>query len=62
MIDYIFSFALVFVFVMSVMYVLKVVYDIVKVMTLKEGKVELGKYGLLLLNMAISYIIAFIVC
>ena len=52
----------VFVLVMSILYIIKVVYDIVKVYTLQEGKVDLGKYGLLYLGCAISYIISFICC
>jgi len=54
------SFVKVFVLVMSILYILKIGYDIVKVATLKEGKVELGKYGLLYLGSAISYIMAII--
>lgn len=48
----------VFVLVMSILYCLKVGYDIAKVYTLEEGKVELGKNGLLYLSGSIAYIIA----
>lgn len=44
---------------MSVLYCLKIGYDVIKVSTLQEGKVELGKNGLLYLGCAISYIIAY---
>ncbi len=50
----------VFTLVMSILYLLKVGYDIAKVATLQEGKVELGKYGLLMIGMSVSYIIALI--
>lgn len=49
-----------FIFIMSLLYCLKVCYDIVKVLTLQEGKVELGQYGLLYLGLAVSYVITFI--
>jgi len=52
------AFAKVFMLIMSVLYIVKVVYDIAKVYTLQEGKVETGKYGLFLLACSISYIIA----
>ena len=45
---------------MSILYCLRISYDIAKVLTLKEGKVELGKNGMLFLGCSISYIIAFI--
>ena len=51
-----------FMLVMSILYLLKVGYDIAKVATLQEGKVELGKYGLLMIGMSVSYIIALICC
>lgn len=50
----------IFTLVMSILYLLKVGYDIAKVATLQEGKVELGKYGLLMIGMSVSYIIALI--
>ena len=56
------SFLSVFILVLSCLYIFKVGYEIAKVYTLQEGKVELGKYGLLYLGCAISYIISFIVC
>jgi len=52
----------IFMLVMSILYLLKVGYDIAKVATLQEGKVELGKYGLLMIGMSVSYIIALICC
>ena len=52
-------FVKIFVLSMSVLYCLKIVYDVIKVSTLQEGKVELGKNGLLYLGCAISYIIAY---
>lgn len=55
------TFCKVFVFVMSCLYILKIICNIIKVMVLQEGKVEMGKYGLLYLGCAISYIITFIV-
>ena len=55
-------FVRVFILVMSILYIVKVAYDIAKVYTLQEGKVELGKYGLLYLGCAVSYIISFICC
>ena len=54
------AFAKIFTLVMSILYILKVCYDIAKVYTLQEGKVEMGKYGMLLLSCAISYIITII--
>jgi len=50
-------FVKVFVLIMAILYCLHTLYNIVKVITLKEGKVEFGKYGLLTLGSAISYII-----
>ena len=49
----------IFILSMSVLYCLKIGYDVIKVSTLQEGKVELGKNGLLYLGCAISYIIAY---
>jgi hypothetical protein len=46
--------------VFSILYVLRFVYDTVKVYTLKEGKVELGEHGLIYLGCAIAYILTFI--
>lgn len=54
------TFVKVFMLSMSILYSFKVGYDIVKVSTLQEGKVDLGKNGLLYLACALSYIIAFI--
>lgn len=54
------GFLKIFVLVMSILYILKVCYDIAKVATLQEGRVEMGKYGLLYLGCAISYIMAVI--
>ena len=50
----------IFTLVMSILYILKVIYEIAKVATLQEGKVEMGKYGLLMIGASISYIIALI--
>lgn len=50
----------IFTLVMSILYLLKIGYDIAKVATLQEGKVELGKYGLLMVGVSVSYIIALI--
>lgn len=44
----------------SILYILKVVYDIAKVYSLKEGKVELGKNGLLYLGCSVAYIFTYI--
>jgi hypothetical protein len=52
----------IFTLVMSILYLLKIGYDIAKVATLQEGKVELGKYGLLMVGVSVSYIIALICC
>ena len=52
------AFLRIFLFVLSVLYLLKIAYDIAKVSTLKEGRVELGKYGLLYVGFSISYIIS----
>ena len=52
-------FVKIFILSMSVLYCLKIGYDVIKVSTLQEGKVELGKNGLLSLGCAISYIIAY---
>ena len=46
----------VFVLVMAILYCLKIAYDVAKVYTLEEGKVELGKNGLLYLGCAVAYI------
>lgn len=56
------GFIKVFILVMSILYIIKIGYDIAKVYTLQEGKVELDKYGLLYLGSAISYIISFMCC
>ena len=52
------NFIKVFILAMSILYCLRISYDIAKVLTLKEGKVELGKNGMLFLGCSISYIIA----
>lgn len=49
-------FVKVFVLVMAILYCLKIAYDVVKVYTLEEGKVELGKNGLLYLGCSVAYI------
>lgn len=49
-----------FILGMSILYILKIGFDIAKVYTLQEGKVDMGKYGLLYLFFAISYIFAII--
>lgn len=49
-----------FLLTMSILYLLKVGYEIAKVYTLREGKVELGKYGLIYVGCSISYIMAII--
>ena len=54
------DFSKVFALMMSILYVLKVIFEIAKVSTLKEGKVEFGKYGLLYLTCSISYIMTYI--
>lgn len=46
----------VFILMVAILYCLKVAYDIAKVYTLKEGKVELGKNGLLYLGCSVAYI------
>lgn len=46
----------VFILMVAILYCLKVAYDIAKVYTLEEGKVELGKNGLLYLGCAVAYI------
>lgn len=46
----------VFVLVIAILYCLKIAYDVAKVYTLEEGKVELGKNGLLYLGCAVAYI------
>lgn len=46
--------------IFSILYILKVIYDIIKVYTLQEGKVELGKYGLIYLGCSVAYILTFI--
>jgi hypothetical protein len=52
------TFVKLFILGMSILYILKIVFDIAKVYTLQEGKVDMGKYGLLYLLLAISYIFA----
>ena len=54
------SFAKLFTLFMSILYILKVAYDIMKVYTLEEGHVEMGKYGLITLACSISYIMTLI--
>ena len=51
----------VFILMMSILYCLKVGYEILKVYTLQEGKVELGKNGLLHLGCAIAYILTYLI-
>ena len=46
--------------IFSILYILKILYDVMKVYTLKEGKVELGEHGLIYLGCAIAYILTFI--
>lgn len=54
------AFIKIFVLMMSILYILKVCYDIAKVYTLKEGVVDFGKYGLITLACSISYIMTII--
>ena len=51
----------VFILMMSILYCLKVGYEILKVYTLQEGKVELGKNGLLYLGCAIAYVLTYLI-
>lgn len=51
------GFLKVFILMLSILYCLKIVYDIVKVFTLKDGKVEMGKYGMLWLGGAVAWIL-----
>ena len=52
------AFVKVFVLAMSALYILKFAYNVAKVSTLHEGKVEMGRHGFLWLGWSISYIIA----
>ena len=56
------SFIGIFLLMMSILYCIRMAYDVVKVLTLKEGKVMTGKYGMLYLGLSISYIISYILC
>lgn len=54
------SFIGIFGLVFAILYIIKVIYNVMKVYTLREGQVQLGKNGLLYLSCAISYIFAYI--
>lgn len=54
------GFLKIFLLVFSILYLFRVIYSIAKVYTLKEGKVEVGKYGLLYVGCSISYIMSII--
>lgn len=54
------EFVSIFAFVLSWLYLFRTIFNIVKVYTLKEGKVNFGDNGLLYIGFSISYIIAYI--
>lgn len=54
-------FMLLFLFIFSCLYVLKIAFEIVIVYLSKSGKVDLGKYGFLFIGLAISYIITYLI-
>lgn len=55
-------FCSIFILIMSILCILKVIFEIVKVYTLQEGKVEMDGNEKLLIAASISYIISFICC
>lgn len=54
------TFLKVFVLMVSILYCFKVAFDVIKVYTLEEGKVELGKNGLIYLCFSVAYIMTYI--
>lgn len=48
----------VFAIFFAILYCLRAGYEVAKVWTLKEGKVELGKHGLFFLGGSIAYLLA----
>ena len=56
------SFMGVYLLIMSILYCIRIIYDVMKVLTLKEGKVTMGKFGMLYLGLSISYIVTYILC
>lgn len=51
----------IFIFVLSVLFVLKTAYSFIKVLWLKYGKVEESKWGSLLFGLSLSYIITMLI-
>ena len=51
----------VFVLILSILYIIKYVLNVVKVMRLEQGKVENTTVDLLLLGMSISYILTSVI-
>jgi hypothetical protein len=50
-----------FVFILSCLYTVKLVFETIIVYLLKSGKVDLGKHGFLYLGLALSYIITYLI-
>jgi hypothetical protein len=50
-----------FLFILSCLYTVRIIFNTIVVYLLKTGKVDLGKHGFLYLGLAISYIITYLI-
>lgn len=62
LIDRFIDFSGVFILFMAIFYILSIVLAIVKILVLKEGKLELSIHGVAMLLASLSYIFAYIIC
>ena len=62
LIDRFIDFSGVFILFMAIFYILSIVLAIVKILVLKEGKLEMSAQGVAILLASLSYIFAYIIC
>ena len=62
LIDRFVDFSGVFILFMAIFYILSIVLAIVKILVLKEGKLEMSIQGVAMLLASLSYIFAYIIC
>jgi hypothetical protein len=62
LIDRFIDFSGVFILFMAIFYIMSIVLAIVKILVLKEGKLEMSVQGVAILLASLSYIFAYIIC
>ena len=62
LIDRFIDFSGVFILFMAIFYIMSIVLAIVKILVLKEGKLEMSVQGVAMLLASLSYIFAYIIC